>query len=208
MKGILILIIAVVFYSFLSSCATLHLFPDVVYYPEIKLDTLNKYDVNKHRTGYWVEYLNKNLLPAENKKEAVFYRYAYFENGIEIFPNWVGGIYAPSNTILKFEDRTHLAKKDTVVLLNGKHQVYNKMGVLIGEDYYTNGMLKYSKNYYKNGQLSEYVDYRKKYNQIPFSFLNIGYTKSRQLWANEYWYWKNGKSYTVKNWNTLSDSMK
>jgi len=60
------------------------------YYSGIRIDTLNKYDENAKKTGYWVEFLKKNLRTTNRENKAVFFRYILYQDGelltMRLFP--------------------------------------------------------------------------------------------------------------------------
>lgn len=133
-------------------------------------DTLNQYNSNHKKEGFWICYLDKNLKLSDSTN-ATYYGYELFDDGI---------------------NRTHLAKrnmkvflvkqpkelKDTsrLVLLDGKFILSNKNGTEKSIEEYRNGYsyifrgltTNKAKNIYDFEQ--EYLDFSKRYNNQLGSF--------------------------------------
>lgn len=185
-------VLILLYFSFhLQSCRPYPHIEGVAYYPSIKTDTLNKYNKHKHRTGYWVECVDKHLIPVVNKDSAIFYRYDYYRGNIMVTPEMGWG----KKSTIKFSDSNYTAKKDTAILLNGKVQIFDESGRLVAEGYYKKGILIYLKLYYKTGMREEYVNPENP--KYSFSFSYKAYSKTNRVIANVYNYWINEKQYEV-----------
>jgi|GEM_PF-3251748 hypothetical protein len=177
------------------------------YYPSVNLDTLNRFDTNNHKIGWWIQLLNINGCPTRNFNEAVFYRY-YFKNGYTVYPldpveqaeNISDTAKSKTTYEMRIIDSNDRPKKDTVIMMEGKYRYYFKDKLVIEEEY-KDGMPIISKSFYLNGQIRSCLDFSKKYNNLPLSYLEIDYKKNGDVSDANYIYSKNGKSGSVKyNW--------
>jgi hypothetical protein len=161
------------------------------YFPPVKFDTLNKYDSLKLKTGYWLQLLNKDAIPTTDIKEAVFYKYTYY-NGVRyfgrnialsIFPDDIGlreSKLIRKGIIIVKTDSSCIRKKDTVCILNGVYSYYRK-GKLYKEAKYIDGMLIYFKSFIGNGILRDYWNYEDRVQNLPLSYTVISYNSKGQI---------------------------
>ena len=127
------------------------------YYSSISSDTLNRYDENAKKTGYWVEFLKKDLRTTNREKKAVFFRYVLYEDGemltMKLF------VKPTFNTFYLQANGNNPTEKE-IVILDGAYLLFNKKEkVLINEFNFQNGILQSSKEYYENQQLRLVVTY-------------------------------------------------
>lgn len=144
---------------FVLSLLLSHLMPSICQnYSSIGLDTLNKYDENAKKTGYWVEFLKKNLRTTNREKKAVFFRYILYEDGemltMKLF------VKQTFNTFY-IQTNGNNPKEKEIVLLDGTYSLFSKKEkVLINEFNFQNGILQSRKEYYENQQLRLDVTYK------------------------------------------------
>jgi len=175
------------------------------YYPSVNLDTLNKFDTNNHKVGWWIELLTKDGIRTRNFTEAVFYRYC-LKNGTTLYPYDLEMDENISDTVkakhwydLKEVDNTNSPQKDTIVIMNGKYQWYFK-NKLTYEEEYKNGMILSSKVFGNSGKILNWLDYKTKYNNLPLSGLSIQYFEKTGEFANaNYLYIQSGHIRTIKS---------
>ncbi len=110
---------------------------------QTKNDTLNKFNKNNKKDGYWVKYLDGYLNPTDSIN-SYFYGYELFDNGYRVFPleshKWCKKYY--------FSDTTTPTKKGHPIILNGHFKWYwYKGGPIANEEIYINGHPKYFKTY-------------------------------------------------------------
>ena len=49
-------------------------------------DTLNRYDGNQQKMGWWKVYLDKNLSSTNDSNQAVYYKYSYYQGEFDYYP--------------------------------------------------------------------------------------------------------------------------
>lgn len=116
------------------------------------------------KNGYHIEYLDKYFNILLDKKNAKFYRYVYFDNGIRIGEKF---------TLKRKQSLESVYKRpinDSTSVLDGIYRVRGKKGSLISEESYNEGKLVYSKSFHKSGQLYEFIDYSAKYENQEGSY--------------------------------------
>jgi hypothetical protein len=145
----------------------------LVYYVKSAMsqdDTLNKYNSNHKKEGYWICYLDKKLKKTDSSR-AFFYGYELFDNGKNVTNTSNRNIKAYSIVIPQ-----NVEGKTKPVLLEGKFTFYDKKGLLVSIEEYQNGYpyilkgyktIKYQKLY--NFE-TEFLDFHKKYNDQQGSF--------------------------------------
>jgi len=47
---------------------------------------LNKFDSNGKKDGKWIVYLDRNWKKVDDSTKAIFFRYTYFDHGVNIYP--------------------------------------------------------------------------------------------------------------------------
>jgi hypothetical protein len=127
---------------------------------EINSDTLNRFNKNGKKHGYWVELLNKKFHPVKKEKDASYFWYVLYLNGQRMViktypPSFYAGIFYPAN--FKY---TGTSSENGIILLDGKMSVYRKKHNLLLWDFtFINGKLIDYKEYYENKQISLNIIY-------------------------------------------------
>ena len=164
-------------------------------YTSLSIDTLNKCDKKGKRIGFWIEFVDKNLIQTKKQKKAVYFRYSYYENDKKIFPP--SAPPSRGKCILKINGNN--AQKGEIILLDGVYLLYNKNSkFLIERDSIVKGIVWNIKTYNKNGQINEVIDYTKRYLKQSFSCLFITYKKNGNLEFNYYYTKINNKWKFIK----------
>ena len=146
---------------------------------QINRDTLNKFNENKLKQGYWLIYLTDRLIPTKDTLNASFYAFDYYESGIRIGFFSIADDYRKRAKKVIFVDV--LPIKGKVLLLNGNVKYYDKDSISLDE-IYINGIpqLRQSYVWVKNNKC--------KYKQI----INYNHKYKSSIGSFEYTYFYNG----------------
>lgn len=113
-------------------------------------DTLNNFDLNDKKTGWWITYLNENLELLDDSVGATHCMYNYYRRNIHLYRFGEGygtkkhPIYYPENDTLSHGD---------YILLNGQYITKYKNGNTRTRVTASNGIMTSFKKYYPTGQL-------------------------------------------------------
>lgn len=162
MQNNIIIFLIVIFSLYSRSYAQINL--------DLKIDTLNNYNNEGKKHGYWIEFLNKRLVPTNKKKKAAYYGICYYENNARIYPNY------GSNVTISYQVITNEVEdmKGHPELLNGHYYKIQK-GDTIESFFFKDGSLQLIKSYYGKKRMHYYFDYRKKYKGDILSYYLIEY---------------------------------
>ncbi|UKN03756.1 hypothetical protein K6119_09655 [Paracrocinitomix mangrovi] len=121
-------------------------------------DTLNLYNTNGEKKGWWVIYLDHNLEQVDDSTKATHCRYTYYTGKFDHYNMGAIGtkktpVIFPKNDTLTFGGLT---------MLNGTYSSNYKGGKIHFELSADAGILKEYKEYYKNGQLKTHLIYSEK----------------------------------------------
>jgi len=107
---------------------------------QAQTDTLNKFNDKKIKQGYWLIYLSDSLCMVDDKKDAFYYTYIYYDNGFGFDGFFCPRACASKRNSSKFEINAQKANKGEPLLLHGNFKTYNKAGNLIGNETYVKGV--------------------------------------------------------------------
>jgi|AntAceMinimDraft_17_1070374.scaffolds.fasta_scaffold25567_2 hypothetical protein len=160
---------------------------------EINKDTLNQYNESGQKSGYWIELLNKSLIPVKKEEDAQFYHLVYYENG-ERRSNFNNNLKKVNN----LEIDGNKAIQNEIVLLNGKYKLYSNENKLLCEKEYSKGIkIGVHKTYNTlTGEISEYENFNKKYKGQNKSYF-LMYCQDHKGNFDYMSYYRNGE----KGWN-------
>ena len=113
-------------------------------------DTLNQYDANGEKTGYWIIYLDANWKKITDSTQACSSRYAYFIKGGNLYPM---ASWGKKGYTLKRNGQVVECKTGNPELLDGEYKWYDNKGSLISTHVLKNGIYQSYEYYYKNGVL-------------------------------------------------------
>ena len=113
-------------------------------------DTLNQFDSNGKKTGWWITYLDKNLKILEDSTGATHCMYNYYRKNIFLYRFGEG--YGKKNSPIVFPENDTL-KLGSYTLLHGIYLTKYKNGNLRSKIEAANGYMTGFKYYYPNGQL-------------------------------------------------------
>ncbi|MES2680816.1 MAG: hypothetical protein V4635_13070 [Bacteroidota bacterium] len=164
-------------------------------------DTLNKFNTNGKKTGYWKILLDEKVNPTKNISDSYFYCFELWDNGKRITPRARHKWKKNKLTI----DKT-IPYKGIPTLISGTFKWYDHKGRLICEEVYRSGNPLYFKSYRsKKSDTTEYIyediDFTKKYNGIPGTFYVEMHSLIRPE-SEKYWFRKGPKGwkpYKIEN---------
>lgn len=139
-------------------------------------DTLNRFDQNHKKTGWWVDYLDKNLASTEDTSEAKYYRYSYYEGKFDYYN--MGRIGSEKHAVIAPESNI---SQNKIQALNGEYKVNYDNGQTKYFLSAKNGRFLEYKEYYDNGNLKTHFDYTKSCGDTPFEYCIYLYKKDGTL---------------------------
>ena len=140
-----------------------------------QIDTLNRYDKNNKKTGWWIVYLDSDLAVIEDSTKAVYYRYSYFDGKFDYFN--MGRIGTKKNPVIAPSGE----KVKELKLLNGEYRANHSNGQTRFVLSASKGKLIYYKEYYSNGVLKTHFDYTQSCGDTPFHYCIYQYNKDGSL---------------------------
>lgn len=163
-------------------------------------DTLNKYNEQKNKHGYWLIYLTDKLCITENKNDAYYYTILYYDNGYSADGFFCNVVCKTRSMSASFIAPQTAAVKGTPVLLNGNFKTFNKQGNIILNETFINGVptIVEDYSYDKNGLYKSKIIYdcTKRFNNQPCSFY-VQIIVDEKI-KSKYYYGKNNKGKWVK----------
>jgi hypothetical protein len=166
-----------------------------------QMDTLNKCNDKKKKTGYWVEYFDNNVIPTDSAN-SYFYGFQLYDNGYKVYS--FGKLKEKRKLTLIYD--SILPKKGHPILVNGVFKWYFKDSTLRLEEKYVAGLPSiykvYAQRYLtdKSTIVGELADFTRKYNNIQGTFyheLNFLYSDSK-IQSRYYKDGKKWKSHRIK----------
>ncbi len=120
---------------------------------------INQIDSNGKKDGKWVVYLDNNWKKLKDSVNAVYYRYTYYDHGVNIYPMGASG-----GKKFKLDPSFVQGSSSTsgLILLDGEYKWYKKNGKISSIHIFKNGEYIMCKEFYKSGQLHQFFDYTKK----------------------------------------------
>ena len=115
---------------------------------------LNQFDSNNKKDGKWIVYLDNDWKKVDDSTKALFYRYTYFDHGVNIYPMGPCG-----GKGYKLEANPTGNKP---ILLDGEYKWYDSNDKLSSVHVLKNGEYVSCKEYFATGELSQHFDYTKK----------------------------------------------
>ena len=136
-------------------------------------DTLNRVNSAGQRYGPWVLYLDRDWNKVSDSSQALFYRYTYYENDINIYPmgRCGGKGYRLEGTV------------DSTGCLHGEYKWYDAKGRLSSVHLFSYGTYISCKEYYPTGELHQHFDYTLKANGQEHGWTIFIYSKDGKLKA-------------------------
>lgn len=161
-------------------------------------DTLNKFNSKGKRNGYWIKYLDDKTNPTDSIN-SFFYGYELYDNGKKVF-TFNHNKDKIANT---FKFIGTIPSKGNPIKINGIfkwYYLYNGALVLSLEESYKNGSPVIFKSFSSKLKdtavyLFEYVDFTKRYNNIPGTNYNEIHN-SYDDHVQKYWYYKKKRRWT------------
>lgn len=126
------------------------------------------------KDGKWIVYLDKDWKKVEDSTKALYCRYTYFDQGINIYPMGPCG-----GKGYKLEPSSADSKK--IIVLEGEYKWYDAKGNLSSVHVFKNGEYVSCKEYFSTGELSQYFDYTKKCEGQPHGWEVTVYDKKGNI---------------------------
>jgi len=128
-------------------------------------DKLNQLDSVEKKDGKWIVYLDYSWKEVKDSSNAVYYRYAYYDHGLNLYH--IGGRGPKKYKHEPINDT--VGRKGKLILLNGEYKSYDKKGRLVYVNTFTNGDYVLYKEYDKSGNLRMKMDFSPKFDDLPHS---------------------------------------
>lgn len=100
---------------------------------QINNDTLNKYNENKQKQGYWKVYLTEKLIETKDSTKAYFFAFDYYEEGIQIGFFSIADNFRKNARKIIFENEKPV--KGEISILNGNIKYFDKDSISLDETY-------------------------------------------------------------------------
>jgi hypothetical protein len=159
-----------------------------------QVDTLNKFNVNGKKDGYWLQYLDSLTNPSDSVN-AFFYGYELYDNGIKVFKFYEKSqIY--KNYTLVYDG--NFPSKGNPILIDGTFKWYSNEVQIENIEIYKFGKPHYFKSYvYSINQLNsifnEVLYFDKLYNGVIGTYYYEEYLNGNLI--RKYWYRKGRKKW-------------
>lgn len=145
-------------------------------------DTLNQRDSTGKKNGYWVLYLNRSLHNKKDSNRACYYRYTYYDHGVNLYP--MGGVdkkwtltHTPSNN-------KHMG---TITELDGTFTWKDNKGITRAVITYKNGLCCIFRWFYPSGEEYYTWDYTRPFRKQAHTYTYYFYDKHRNI---KYYYFR------------------
>lgn len=116
---------------------------------------LNRRDAKGKKDGRWIVCLDKDWRKTEDSSKVLYYRFTWFEQGVNIYPMGPCGRKG-------YRLEPALPENGEPVLLDGEYKWYDTDGKLSSVHVFKLGEYISCKEYFRNGKLSQHFDYTKK----------------------------------------------
>jgi hypothetical protein len=155
---------------------------------------LNKLDDKGKKHGKHVRYLDKLWNVVEDSTKAVYFRYTFYDHGVNVHPMGAGG----GNKLWKMKSTIDTSKQVGIKILDGEYKWLDPKGRMIFWHCLKNGEYVWYKEYYETGELQSFFDYTKHAEGQPWSWYMIVYNKDGSIKLEEY-----TKKDSKGNWPTM-----
>ncbi len=112
---------------------------------------INQLDSLGRKDGKWQIYLDKDWAKLTDSTKALYFRYTFFDHGVNIYPMGPCG-----------KKGYKLQTASSGKLLNGEYKWYDAKGHLSSVHIFNDGEYISCKEYFPGGELSQHFDYTKK----------------------------------------------
>lgn len=115
----------------------------------------NQLDSAGKKHGKWVVYLNQYWKKVTDSSAASYFRYTYYDHGVNIYPMGPCGKKG-------YRLESNLKQSNQLNLLDGEYKWYDSKGRLSSIHVFKNGEYISCKEFYTSGELNQLFDYTKK----------------------------------------------
>ncbi len=139
-------------------------------------DTINLFDSNHEKVGWWLTYLDKDLAETKDSSNAVYFKYSYFDGKFDYFKTSKLGTNK-NPVIAPTPIKTDLKIKP----LHGEYKANFKNGKTRFSLTSQNGRLLEYQEYYKNGNLKHVFKYTESCGDTEFHYCIYLYNNDGSL---------------------------
>jgi hypothetical protein len=136
-------------------------------------DTLNQYDGNDNKKGWWVIYLDDDLAEVKDSSEATYYRLNLFKGDYGFYN--MEPLGTKKNPVIFPENNS--TPKSGMQPLNGVYKANYKNGVLKFRLEALGGRLTDYQEFYENGNMKTHYNYTKSCGDTPLHYCITNYKK-------------------------------
>lgn len=134
---------------------------------------INQTDGKGKKHGKHKLYLDKYWNTVSDSMQAVYFKYTYYDHGLDTRPFGKGG----SNKLWKMRTQVDTAAQKGIKILNGDYRWHDPKGRLMYWHVFKDGEYVMYKEFYETGELHHVFDCTKQSKGEPWSWYKITYDK-------------------------------
>lgn len=138
-------------------------------------DTLNQFDGNNNKTGWWVTHLDRELAETDDEILAKYFKYSYFDGKFDYFN--IGKIGTKKNPVITPDDENHIG----IAALDGEYKAEHNNGKIRFVLSAKKGRLIEYLEYYPSGILKTRFDYTVSCGETELHYCIYQYEKDGSL---------------------------
>ena len=139
-------------------------------------EKINQFDSAGKKHGKWKRYLDAYWNVVDDTNKAVFWRYTFFDHGVNVHPMGAGG---KKGWTMESDEKNPSPGK--IKMLNGVYTWRDKKGRVIYEHVLLDGVYVSYKEFFKSGKLQTHFDYNKHAEGQPLSWYITVYNESNKI---------------------------
>jgi hypothetical protein len=139
-------------------------------------------DSKGKKQGKYKRYLDKYWKVLDDSSNAVYFRYTYYDHGLDVRPFGQGG----ANKLWKMKTVVDTAAQKGIKILDGDYRWHDPKGRLMYWHVLKNGDYLLYKEFYETGELSALYDYSKHAEGQELSFHLTTYDKKGNVTSEGY----------------------
>lgn len=143
---------------------------------------LNQLDSKGKKHGKHKRYLDRYWKTVEDSSKAVYFRYTYYDHGIDVRPFGQGG----ANKLWKMRTTVDTASQKGIKLLSGDYRWHDPKGRLMYWHVLKDGEYVTYKEFYETGELNALYDYTNHLEGQELSFQLTIYDKKGNVTSESY----------------------
>ncbi len=128
---------------------------------------MNQFDSNGKKDGKWTVFLDARWNQLKDSSQAVYYRYTYFDHGINTIPMSPRGMRPKAKAETpEGED----LRPGEPIAMNGVYKWFDPKGKVGMMQEFKDGEMVAYKDYRRNGKLRQEIDFTQKYLEEPYTY--------------------------------------